>query len=104
MKHSRLFLPLLCTFALLFAQQAGAAHTLRHVLEYLKQQLQDKQSPHSDACDKCVNYAQLASALNVAVFDFAPPRVSSETIQHLAIAFRSIRVFAAESRAPPFSA
>jgi hypothetical protein len=104
MKHSRLFLPLLCTFALLFAQRAGAAHTLRHVLEYLKQQQQDKQAPHSPACEKCANYAQLGSALNVAVFDFAPPRVSSETIEYLTIAFRSIHVFAAEARAPPFSA
>jgi hypothetical protein len=101
MKSTRLVLPLLCIFSLLFAQQAGAAHAVHHAFEDLTHQQGDKQTPHSDACEQCANYAQLGSALNVGTLDFTPPIVSGEIIQHRFVVFRSIHVFAAVARGPP---
>lgn len=95
---------ILLIFALLFAQQAGAAHALHHALEDLTQHQQEKQTSHSDACKKCVDYAQSGSALGVGAIGFTPPTVSDETIQHRSAAFRSILILAAAARAPPYSA
>ena len=99
MKSSRLFQPLFLAFALLFAQQGGAAHALSHALEQTRQQ--DKQAPHSPACEQCETYAQLGSALNVGTYDFSLAVTSGEEVQHCAIAFRSIHVLAAAARGPP---
>jgi len=104
MKLSRtIFFPLLLALALLFAQQAGAAHALHHALENLSQQQEDKQAPHSNTCEQCAAYAQLGSALNVGAYDFTPLLVSGETIQHRTISFRSISILAATARGPPQS-
>ncbi len=104
MKLSRtIFFPLLLAFALLFAQQAGAAHALRHAFEDLTQQQEDKQAPHSNTCEKCADYAQLGSALNVGAYDFTPLLISDETVQHRTISFRSVRTLPAVARGPPQS-
>ena len=100
MKLSRLFTPLLFALSLLFAQQVGAAHVLRHTLQ--EQSQQNKQLPHQ-ACEKCEHYVQLCSALNVATLDFAPPPVAAETIRHFAVAFRSTHTLTAVARGPPAS-
>lgn len=99
-----IFSRLLLIFALLFAQQAGAAHALHHAFEDLTKQHQDKQAPHSDNCEQCANYAQLGSALNAGAYDFTPLLLSGETIQHRTITFRSIPILAAAARGPPYSA
>ncbi len=55
---------LLLAFALLFAQQGAAMHALSHLAEPLSSHSQqDKQLPHSPACDKCVVYAGVGSAI-----------------------------------------
>jgi hypothetical protein len=63
--RSRLLLFLLLAFALLFAQQGAANHALSHLSESLpSHSQQDKQlPPHSPACDKCVVYAGVGTAL-----------------------------------------
>jgi hypothetical protein len=94
---------LLFVFALLFAQQAGAAHAISHALNDVTQQQQDKQSPHSDACEKCADYVHLGSALNVGTYNFAPLLVSDETVQYRTIAFRSIHTLPSVARGPPQS-
>ena len=98
MKMSRLFTPLLFALCLLFAQQVGAAHVLRHTLE--EQSQQNKHLPHP-ACEKCGNYAQLGSALSVAIFDFTPPVFGHEEVRHFAVTFHSVRTLAAVARGPP---
>lgn len=94
----------LMIFALLFAQQAGAAHALHHALEDLTRHQTNKCAPHSDNCEKCANYAQLGSALSIGAIDFMPPIASDETIQHRSSTFRPIHILAATARAPPYSA
>jgi hypothetical protein len=99
--RNTLFARLLLITALLFAQQAGAAHALRHALEDLAPQQEDKQVPHSGACEQCATYMQLGGALNVGAYKFTPLIVSGEAIQHRSTSFRSIHVFAAVARGPP---
>lgn len=99
MKFSRALLPLFIAFSLLSAQQGGAAHALSHSLEQTRQQ--DKQAPHSPACEQCATYAQLGSALNVGVYDFVLPATAGEAISQRSFAFRSIRILAATARGPP---
>lgn len=99
MLASRLLLPFFLVFALLTAQQGGAAHALSHALDQTRQQ--DKQAPHSPACEQCAAYAQLGSALNVGAYDFALAAATGEAVPHHAISFRSIHVFAAAARGPP---
>jgi hypothetical protein len=100
MKLSRLFTPLLFALSLLFAQQVGAAHVLRHTLE--EQSQPNKNLPHP-ACEKCEHYAQLCSALNVATFDFTPPVLFGEATPHFAVSFHSSHTLTAFARGPPAS-
>ena len=96
-----IFFPLLLAFALLFAQQAGAAHALRHALEDLTQRQENKPAPHSYTCEKCADYAQLGSALNVGAQDCILLLLSDETVQYPTISFRSARTLPAVARGPP---
>ncbi len=99
MKPARLFLPLLCAFLLLFAQQAGAAHTLSHVLE--EQSQHHKHASDSPACEKCAAYAQLGSALSTCPIAFTPPQLAGVSIRHGIAAFHNILLLAASARGPP---
>lgn len=102
MKLSRtIFFPLFLAFVMLFAQQAGAAHALHHALDDLSQHQKDKQAPHTDACEKCSDYTQLGSALNVSALDFILLAVSDVLVQHRSPDFRSALVIPAVARGPP---
>ena len=71
MFNFRLIPSLLFALVLLFAQQGGVLHTLRH--SFAEQvQKQNKQVPHAHDCEECTAYAQLGSALNsgILAFDF----------------------------------
>ncbi len=102
--QSRLkFLPfLLLVFALLFTQQGAATHALSHLNESLpSHSQQDKQLPHSSACDECVVYAGVGNA--VASNSLLIP---AETVQRQHIAtsqssphFQPVRLY--HARAPP---
>ncbi|MDO8891270.1 MAG: hypothetical protein Q7V00_05450 [Sulfurimicrobium sp.] len=62
--RSRQLLFLLLAMTLLFAQQGAAIHALSHLGEPLpSHSQQDKKLPHSSACDKCVLYAGVGSAV-----------------------------------------
>jgi hypothetical protein len=100
--HTRTILHVWLAFLLLFAQQGAVLHALSHVPGPLPAQSQpDKQLPHSQACDKCVVYGQLAGSVA------ATPLVIFG--QHAAVALVTV-LFAAHfplffaaysSRAPP---
>jgi hypothetical protein len=100
MKLSRPYLPFFLAFVLLFAQQAGAAHAVWHAFEDITQH-QDKQAPHSEACEQCATYAQLASALTTNPIDFTPPQISGIAEQKFSTTFLTTRILAAVARGPP---
>ncbi|MFN3398354.1 MAG: hypothetical protein ACK4ZS_07450 [Sulfurimicrobium sp.] len=100
--RSRLLLFLLLAFALLLAQQGAAMHALSHLAEPLpSHSQQDKHLPHSPACEKCVAYAGVGSA--VAASGLAlPPAAMGETLFAVEPGGRlpqSVRHY--HSRAPP---
>jgi hypothetical protein len=99
MSSMRIFLPLLFALSLLCAQQAGAAHAVHHALEQSQQK--GKHSSHSTVCEKCENYAQLGSALNVG--SYLPPLLPAnpEAAVSFAATFHTIHTLAAIARGPP---
>jgi hypothetical protein len=101
MRLHRLLLPTFLVISLLFMQQIGAAHVLRHELADLKLSIQNKQLPGTHTCEKCHNYAQLASALSADTFIFTPPVFIGEAIQRFTSDFKSIHTLAAVARGPP---
>ena len=98
MKLSGRISPFLLTLALLFAQQVGAMHTLRHTLN---QEQQDTQS-HSAACGECVAYTQMGSVLHSAAPVILLISTTAVTAPTAVVAFRSIQLPAAVARGPPF--
>lgn len=98
----RFLTPLLFASALLFAQQGGAAHALHHVLAAQAEQQQSKQTPHTNDCEQCTTYAQLASALNCGPlsFDFCASQTQTYTQDHQAFFIQ--RSLPAIARGPPF--
>lgn len=105
MRFFRRFLPVLFAFALLTAQQGGAAHAISHALSDALPELpqkQDKQASHSHhTCEKCALYAQLGSSPIMGTYEFALPAVSSEAIQQRDTPFRFTRAPVPVARGPP---
>ena len=99
MKHNRVLTSLFLAFALLFAQQAGAAHAFSHAVE----RQQDKQAPDSPACDKCEQYAQMGSALHAAPLDLPFANATSASAPQQANSLHSADILAAAARGPPAS-
>lgn len=103
MKSRLTLLPLLLlAFALLFSQQGAAFHALSHQGESLPgHSRQDKQLPHSPACDECLAYAGVGNAVAASSL-FIP----SATVHRQQVAanqpsalFQPVRLYRA--RAPP---
>lgn len=67
---------ILLAAALVMGQQGAAVHALSHIGEALGSQ-QDKQAPHNGACDQCVAYADLGSALPAG--DAIPPALQVDS-------------------------
>lgn len=101
--RSRLLLFMLLAFTLLFAQQGAAIHALSHLSEPLPtHSQQDKQLPHSPACEKCVVYAGFGSAVTS---DRLIIPAATARIQHVAATQPSLPSLPARlyhARAPPF--
>lgn len=99
MKLSRFFLPFVLALSLLSAQQAGAAHAIRHAVQQVQQDDQD--ASHGGACEKCENYFQLGSALNVGAYVppllDAPAASAAPFVAH----FHTLVLPAATARGPP---
>jgi hypothetical protein len=74
MRPRRLLTLLLLATALVLGQQGAALHAFSHLTEGVASQ-GEKQALHGGACDQCVAYAGLASALPAA--DVIPPALSA---------------------------
>jgi len=100
MLNLRFFLPVFLALALLFAQQGGALHTLRHAFAAQTQQ-QDKQTPHANDCEQCTSYAQLGSGLNSGFFSIELHSSSMQTLAQALVLFCTQHTLAAIARGPP---
>lgn len=92
----------LLAFALLIAQQGAALHALSHLTEPLpSQSQQDKHLPHSSACEKCVAYAGIGSALAASALAIPPLIVADAQFESAAAAYLPQTSPHYRSRAPP---
>lgn len=87
-------------FLLLFAQQGAATHALSHLAEHRPAQ-QEKQLPHSPACDKCVVYAGIGQGAASATVSFEFFHSVMEQAPLPSAAFHSETPSHYHSRAPP---
>ena len=96
MRPVRFLLPLLLAFALLFAQQGAAMHALGHIMAQ-----QDKQAPHSPACEQCAAYAQLGGALGSRTHSFSFDAALSQAVRQRTTTFFSTHTLTTVARGPP---
>lgn len=101
MSLSRFFLPLLIVSTLLFAQQVGITHTLRHTLTVHKQKHGQQTSHNSHNCEQCALDAELGSALHSAAVSFVLPQLRVVAWPHRHASFQQARILAASARGPP---
>ena len=100
--NSRLLLSLWLAVALLFAQQGAALHALSHLADSVPaQSQQEKQLPHSPACDKCVVYAGVGSAAASSPPLFSASATTATLAAVLFLLFFSAPLRSYLSRAPP---
>lgn len=100
MLNFRFILPVFLAFVLLLAQQGGVVHALRHALAEQSQQ-QDKQTPHSNACEQCTSYSQLGSALNSSLFSFDLLALLTQKLAQHHFAVHTQHTLTATARDPP---
>lgn len=102
MLNLRFFQPLLFALVLLFAQQGGALHALRHAFAEPTQQ-QNKQTPHSPYCAECTTYAQLDGALNSGYLSVELHSSSIWTVAQHHVVFFTQSTIPAIARGPPLT-
>lgn len=90
------------TLALLFGlgQQGAAVHAISHLAESQQKQPQDKSS-HAPLCDKCVVYAELASAVAGSIFALLPATQAYTASIGQSLRAESAPHFPYAARAPP---
>jgi len=91
---------LLFAITLLFAQQGGVLHALRHTLAEQTQQ-QNKKAPHSPYCEQCTSYAQLGGALNSTYLSFELHSSLVQTLAQHYFVFFTRHTLTAIARGPP---
>ncbi|MGH8750325.1 MAG: hypothetical protein ACREUV_01315 [Burkholderiales bacterium] len=96
----RQYLYVVLAVFLLFAQQGSLLHGLSHISDKTPAQ-QDRQLPHSKACDKCIAYAEVGAALNNAHPVFLLADFGAVLAGHGSQLFFSSLHLAFSSRAPP---
>ena len=100
--NKRFFSHFLLALLLLLAQQGAAVHALSHLAESVPaHSQQDKNPPHSPACDKCIAYAEVGGGVHSAPLFFHGELAL--TAQQFVVDYDfSSRTFRAySSRAPP---
>jgi hypothetical protein len=102
MNWRRVFLPFLAAL-LLSAQQGAFAHALSHLADF-RPAGQEKHAPHSPACEKCVEYAGVGSALAASSFAIAAPPDGVAAAPRPFASAAGVFLPAYRSRAPPFLA
>lgn len=89
-------------FLLLFAQQGAAVHALAHFSDFAPTpSSQDKQLPHSSACDKCISYSHMGGALHASGLVFHAADLIFVQSGALSLGIPTVSVFPYAARAPP---
>ena len=93
---------LIVTLALLFGlgQQGAAMHAISHYADAQEQQ-QDKKTHSTAACEQCVAYAKLASAVPSIAFVLPPSTGEYFAIATQAVTVGPLHLLAYSARAPP---
>jgi hypothetical protein len=98
-------LPALLALLLLLSQQMGYAHAVSHLSDSTHRTRQNKQLPIEQACDQCLAFAQIGSALTshaLLIFEDATPGFIAPFLPTHILVHRTVCVF--HSRAPPMLA
>ena len=87
---------------MLFAQQGAAVHALAHFSDFAPTpSSQDKQLPHSSACDKCISYSHMGGALHASSLVFHAGDLLYAQPGALSLGIPTVSVFPYAARAPP---
>ena len=99
----RLILSFALAVMFAFGQQGAAVHEISHYADLAPSQQQDK-APHTSACDQCLSYGKLTSA--VAVASFLPLALTGDFALHAIehASHDSLTQLHYAARAPPFLA
>jgi hypothetical protein len=101
-KTHRQILSVLLALLLLLTQQMGYAHAVSHLSDNSHRSQPNKQLPVEQACEQCLAFAQIGSALTSHLFqifaDAAPSPLPLPPVTAILVA-RTVCVF--HSRAPP---
>lgn len=102
MNLRKIFLPLLLSLVLLGSQHMGWAHALSHLGDGKSSASQTKQLPPDSACEQCLAFAQLGSALGRAPLTFvAVPLAARVALEHLVRSAPALTHCVFQSRGPP---
>jgi hypothetical protein len=89
-------------FLLLFTQQIGYAHAISHLVKANYSESKNSQLPVEQACEHCIAFAQIGSALRSDPIFFAVTPVAAEIPQARSTQFHFLRTICVfQSRAPP---
>lgn len=98
-----LFLVFFLPFLLLFTQQIGYAHAISHLSGTNSSTTKSSQLPVEQACEHCLAFAQLGSALRTDPIFFAVTPIAAEIPHTRSTQVHFLRTICAfQSRAPPF--
>lgn len=96
----RMFLIFTLAFLFGLGQQGAAMHAISHYADAQEQQ-QDKKTHSTAACEQCVVYAKLASAVPSATFVLPPSTGEYFAVAAHTVAVGPVHLFAYSARAPP---
>jgi hypothetical protein len=100
----RLILSFALAVMFAFGQQGAAVHEISHYADLAPSQQQQDKAPHTSACDQCLSYGKLTSA--VGVCSFQPPSLAGDFALHAIehASHDSLTQLHYAARAPPFLA
>jgi hypothetical protein len=96
------FTAIFLALLLLFTQQMGFAHAISHLSDLSSNSVKVKQVPLEKACDHCLAFAQVGSALSSDAGPYTPPPLAAEVaLSRVRQDYCSRTVCVFQSRAPP---
>jgi hypothetical protein len=98
----RPLISLFLVFLLLFTQQVGYAHAISHLSNANTSTTKNSQLPIEQACEHCLVFAQMGSALRTDPIYFAVTPVAAEIPQTRSTQLHFLQTICVfQSRAPP---